>query len=47
MEELTAALQWVEGELEKCPGPFFMGQDLTLVSNQLATNNTHPPALYL
>lgn len=31
VEELNAALQWVEGELAKGEGPFFMGKDFTLV----------------
>jgi glutathione S-transferase len=30
-DELTAALQWLEGELNKHEGPLFMGKDLTLV----------------
>jgi glutathione S-transferase len=31
IDELNGSLQWVEGELSKSEGPFFMGQDFTLV----------------
>lgn len=31
IEELNGSLQWVEGELSKSEGPFFMGPDFTLV----------------
>lgn len=30
-DELTAALQWVEGELAKSEGPLFIGKELSLV----------------
>jgi hypothetical protein len=29
--DLNSALQWVEGELSKAEGPFFLGKDFTLV----------------
>lgn len=32
IEELNAALKWVEGELAKSEGPYFLGKDFTLVS---------------
>jgi hypothetical protein len=31
VDELNKALQWVEGELAKTEGPFFIGKDFTLV----------------
>lgn len=49
VEELNAALQWVEGELAKGEGPFFMGKDFTLVSStarpsfSFGWRLTHPP----
>lgn len=29
--DLNTALKWVEGELSKTEGPFFLGKDFTLV----------------
>lgn len=35
-DELTAALQWVEGELAKSEGPLFIGKELSLVDAAVA-----------
>lgn len=40
IEELNAALKWVEGELAKSEGPFFLGKEFTLVSTQYRVPGT-------